>query len=220
MENIDFEKGKKVIVETAHISTDETPAEEHKIAAEMGAAIATSIEAHGCEVEQWLYIDDIPAHNPKGNKFDIEIYLEFLSEAGYIPTKVFYQEDVAKKAKDILGYLNSKKLTFSSRLGIFLKKDKTHLTSPSWGGPSCPVTDAWLYLAKLEQADYALTILPEYSLGQQKSTKEILKILGVDTGRIRNVYYRRRCVFLYSSNNFSTSRAPIFFFTNPPAPSK
>lgn len=179
----------KVIVEAAHIYADCSPNSEHKDGAKVGAFFSNLLNKIGCEVEEWLLIDNIPCHNPEKRLFDLGAYLDILKKQNYRPTKIIYEESLKSDSEQLLNELNRKGQTVTVGPQKFLKRNNIALKDGY--GPKCALLDATFYVKKLKKADYTITVLPDTPAyrDQQTSTKGILKALGVNPSKIVNVFF-------------------------------
>lgn len=187
--------GSKVIVEAGHIYTDEEPTLEQMVGAAIGKNIIDLLKIVGATPEGWLFVDD---YNPQfkdltgpkpGKKLDIIDYTAQLREVGFAPVKVIYESSLVTKAEKLLGMLDGGNKTKCVNGITMLKKDNVLLYNQKSEKYMCALLDACLYIEKLEQAPFCITILDQQYAPQQKGTLTILKKLGVDTTCIFPFFY-------------------------------
>jgi hypothetical protein len=188
-------KSKKVIIEAGHIYTDHIPTKEHSIGANIASKLGKMLLWSGYAVENWLFIDNMPNHNPENKIFDLVGYLKILNENGFSPDKILYEKDFIGKAhrgildgisvKNIDGILylpyGNTKLTEKSFFNqgnpkFFIENEKFPHIPSSY--PSCALLDSALYEQKMYKSDFNINILPNYYKDEQKAVKNIFKYIG------------------------------------------
>jgi len=185
-------EGKKVIVEAAHIYTDEKPSLEHAISASIGGALGYYLTTQGIENTSWLFIDNYnPFFQGKPPLLDVKAYLASLIPYGFHPVKVVYEADLKGMAQEVLHDLNIKGQTWiHSKTGkVMLNEANVVLYDPVKDHLKCSLMDACLYMLKQEEADAFVTILPQSYEAQQEGTKKVLIKLGKDITGIIPAYY-------------------------------
>lgn len=196
-------KAPKVIVEAAHIYTDEKFEDENgikkgfEVSAGLGALCNKILGQAGFDVENWLFIDNYnPVADGKEVVLDEDAYKAFLKQKGFEPKKTFYEADLTEKAEDALQYLlNNNLASFNHHQKCYVlhkkaKREGRVKLKNEEGKYMCALLDAGLYLKKLEEADYVVTVLSEEYLSQQEGTKQILKKLGADVKKITTIYFK------------------------------
>jgi hypothetical protein len=173
-------KKEKIIVEAGHIYTSEKPGQNHLNDAILGGKIASHIESNfGFEVEKWLLVDN---YNPKKNNeielLDLNGYLFQLRSAGFNVEKCVFEENYVPAAKDIIEILLKNSHAFEQNGNIFFSKKKSLLYEPEKDKYKCGLLDAALYLHKLQDSAFCLTLLDKKYESEHGMAMEILKRLG------------------------------------------
>lgn len=172
-----------VVVEAAHIYTDQTPSEEQSA----GVLVAgTILEAISPPVRRLLFIDDF---HPTESTLDIKAYQEWLVNLGYPVDQTLFESVLVSDAHQLLAKIKEvvpkKKLSYpkndvwqsSPSIGLWTPRGKISLITGQ-GDPSCSLLDASLYLKKAEMGEIALTVLPQCYLPQQLDTIALLAKAG------------------------------------------
>ena len=181
----------KIIIESGHIYTHESPSLEHKVSASLGSFLSGYFSLFGASVEKWLFIDNYnPQFEGRTQVLDTVGYLASLSGWGFGPDVVFNEADLVPQAKEVLDYLEKEGYAGKHPNGkTVLFKGGVLLYSPEEDRYMCSLLDACLYLEKLKKADSCITVLESQYSSQQKGTLAILKKLDADTGRIFPFFY-------------------------------
>ncbi len=185
-------KGKKVIVEAAHIYTNEEQSLEHAISASIGGAVGYYLTTQGIENAPWLFVDNYnPTFEGKPSLFEVKDYIQSLIPYGFYPQKVVYEADLVVMALDLLQDLIAKGQTWTNRKTgkVMLKDANVLLYDPAQNHLKCSLMDACLYMMKREEADAFVTILQQSYESQQQGTKRVLEKVGFDTTVIVPAYY-------------------------------
>ena len=187
------ERESTVIVEAAHIYTNEAPGDDHQLSAHVGGTLSTLLGLLGYSVQKWLFVDNYnPLFQEKLVVLDEEAYKTQLLGWNFSPDHVVHEQDLVPAAKDVLGHLVAQGHAYKHPLtgNFLLQKGNINLYDPKKDHVKCALLDACLYLEKGKQSDCSITVLEEQYVPQQKATMTILKKLGVDTGLLVPVYYR------------------------------
>ncbi len=182
-----------VIVEAAHIYTNENPGEDHHLSAQVGNTMSNLLGLLGYSVQKWLFIDNYNPHfQEKPIVLDEEAYQSQLKVWGFSPDHVAHEQDLVPAAKDVLGHLVAQGHAYKHPLtgNFLLQKGNINLYDPKKDHVKCALLDACFYLEKVKQSGCSLTILEEQYVSQQKATMAILRKLGVNTALLVPVYYR------------------------------
>ena len=196
----------KIIVEAAHVYTYESVSEHHVRGAQLGNMICQLFQNLGGQVEPWLFIDNYNAHfEAREEVLDVPKYLHQIAQNGFIPQKIIYETEMVTQAQVVLESLLKEGFAKKHHTGsIILTKGNVKLYEPSKDRYCCSLLDASLYLLKLSQAPYCVTILPQEYEKQQIATKIILKKLGIETDTIQAIYYGAQ------TNHTSVSTENVF----------
>ena len=181
-----------LIVEAAHIYTNEQPGEEHQTGAQVGGSISRYLQLFGTTVQQWLFVDNYnPLFSEKPRHLDEKKYRESLQQWGFAPDQTVYEADLVGRAADVLQYLLKHDFAAKYKDGrVALRKGKTLLYNSDTDKYMCALLDASLYLLKLEHAQGCITVLPQSYRQQQKEAMAIARRAGADTSRIFPYYFR------------------------------
>ena len=182
-----------VIVEAAHIYTNETPGEDHQLSAQVGSTMSNLLGLLGYPMQRWLFIDNYNPHfQEKPIVLDEGEYCKQLQAWGFFPDHVVYEQDLVPAAKDVLAHLVAQGHAYKHPLtgNFLLQKGNINLYEPKRDHVKCALLDACLYLEKVKQSGCSITILEEQYVPQQKATMTILKKLGIDTSLLVPVYYK------------------------------
>ena len=194
----------KIIVEAAHIYTNEQPSLEHQIGAQIGGQISKLLGLLHFNPQKWLFIDNYnPQFEEKPEVLDKDSYIAQLSTWGFTPDNVYYEADLAGRAQEVLDYLVANHYASQHPLtGKFLLgKGNILLYDPESEKFACSLLDACLYLEKGKQSDCSVTILDKQFKSQQKGTLTILNKLGFDKTTVVPVYYSTPEVNIHTSSS-------------------
>lgn len=182
-----------VVVEAAHIYTDQNPSEEQS----GGAIVARALlEAISSPTQRMLFIDDF---HPTEPTLDISAYQGWLANLGYPVDQTLFESALVPDAHLLLAKIKEivpkKKLSYpkndgwqsSPAIGLWTPRGKVSLITHQ-GDPSCSLLDASLYLKKAEMGEVALTVLPQCYLPQQLDTLALLAKVG-HASPIINVFF-------------------------------
>jgi|SRR3989344_3949917 len=182
-----------VIVEAAHIYTDEEPTIKHAMGAEIGGKVASFFTQMGIDVQRMLFVDDFNAHN---QDLDLPSYQRMISERGFSPDLLVMESTLEEEADSIVRSLQDNGHTEINKHGaVILKKPYKRAKeivlkkSPGRGETAaCAALDAALYIRKNERAGISVTILHEEWREQQEDVRRVLEALGVDIP-VLEIYY-------------------------------
>ena len=180
-----------IIIEAGHIYTNEVPANEHKLSANLGYLLTHYLESFYADTTNWLFVDNYnPQFEDKPLSLNLDQYVAQLTSWGFPPSKVLFEADLVEQAKDLLGFLKKNNFAGPHHSGnTVLNKGHIQLYDPSKDKYMCSLLDACLYIEKLKHADGCITVLDQQYTSQQKGTLTILKKLGIDTSNIFPFYY-------------------------------
>ena len=182
-----------VVVEAAHIYTDEQPTRKHEQGAEIGGRVASFLAGMGLDVQRMLFVDDLNAHS---QDLDLSSYQSMISERGFSPDVLIMESTLQEDADEIIRSLQDTGHTETNKHGaIILKKPYKRAKeivlkkSPGRGETAaCAALDAALYLKKREGAGISVTVLHEEWREQQEDVRRVLEALGVDIP-VLEIYY-------------------------------
>lgn len=140
-----------------------------------------------------LLIDD--SSDPTNSAVLAKAGIDSIKKAGFNPDEIIYESGLKQAANLILAKLEASGKTWKMKKPKYTamgnkpkyvsQNTKLAISNIDLTGkngnpytPSCALLDAALYLKKLEQHDFLITVLPIYLHGQQQNTKKILEALG------------------------------------------
>ncbi|MBT3814506.1 hypothetical protein HOE37_03965 [Candidatus Woesearchaeota archaeon] len=194
----EYKKNEKIIIEAGHIYTNQEVNPKHELGAKVGALLGNFLMGLGYETENWLFVDDYnPQFEEWPQELDLNEYQKKLTGWGFSPDLTKFEKDLVGLAQEKLEELLKTGVAGEKKKGgrIVIYGSSAQLYDPNENKYSCALLDACLYLQKLEQGDFTLTILPCFDqygnlyYSQQQKTFQILSHLDVDPTKILPIYF-------------------------------
>jgi thioesterase domain-containing protein len=167
-----LKKAKSIIIEAAHIYTDNQSNWEQQLKdAQLAAEITQLLQEKGKKVTSMLFVDDL---HPKEHTLNLKNFLSEITLAGFEPDEIVNETSIVPKARKLVRKLLERNLARRKNdNSVYLKKGKRKIgLVTKEGKPTCNLLDATLYIQKLQKAEGTITILPrDWQKQQEKAIK-------------------------------------------------